>query len=165
MSQKMHHIGHLVKSLEDGMNLYEEILDLTREQLLASTLGGAGIMQHPIGRLILIPIGAFMIELIEPDLTLDNEYSRSLKERGEGLCHIVILTEDFNDKVKDMKNKGFTLEELTLPDFFPGVTLRTCMTSAKETLGAPIEFVDVTNTPPLDKVWFKKMKELENSKD
>jgi hypothetical protein len=147
------------------MKLYEKLLGLTHEQLLARTPGGVGIMKHPIGRLILIFIGECAVELIEPDLTLDNEYSRLLKERGEGLCHIVIFADNFDTEVNNLRKRGFTIEEFAFPDFFPGTTVRTCLIGAKETHGAPIEFVDIVGTPPVDKSWFERMKKLESPTD
>jgi hypothetical protein len=152
-------------SLEEVMKLYENLLGLTHEQLLARTPGGVGIMKHPVGRLILIPIGECAVELIEPDLTLDNEYARLLKGRGEGLCHIVIFIDDFDNEVKNLRKRGFTVEEFAFPDFFPGTTVRTCLIGTKEAHGAPIEFVDIASTPPLDKSWFERMKKLGNSTD
>ena len=165
MSRKLHHVGHVVKNLDEGMKLYENLLGLTREQLLASTPESMGVRKYGKGRLVLIPIGEFLIELIEPDLTVDSHQSRLLRERGEGLWHLAIFVENFDAEVKRLKEKGFTLEESSVPGLFPGITIRAVFLETEETHGVPIELVDLASIPSWDRLWYERMKTLEGSTD
>lgn len=163
MSIKLHHVGHVVKNLEEGMKLYENLLGLTHEQLLGSTPGGKGVRKYGNGRLVLIPIGEFMIELIEPDLTVESRQSRLLRERGEGLYHLAIFVQDFDIEVKRLREKGFSVEVSAVPGIFPGITIRRFYLEVKETHGVPIEFVDLASIPHWDRLWYERMKNLEGS--
>ena len=140
MFGKLHHVGHIVKNFEEGLKLYKNKFGLTPEgDIIELTSFGS--------RIIFFPFGDTIIELIEPAAPPDPA-GRCLKERGEGLFHLSFLADDYDKEVKELREKGFTVEEYTLDGVFPGYTPRIAFLAPEETQGIWIEIMDPTTSPP-----------------
>jgi len=77
-----------------------------------------------------------------------NRQGKFLKERGEGVFHINIFTDDFDGDVKTLRKKGFTVEVEEAKDLFPGYTLRMAWLRPADARGVWIEFADAKSVPP-----------------
>ena len=85
--------------------------------------------------------------MIEP-IGSESRFAKHLKERGEGLFHIAIFIEDWDEKIRELKEKGFTVEVQEAKA--PGVsgTLKLGWLQPKDTRGVWIELINI-DTPPL----------------
>lgn len=139
MAGKLDHVGHVVKNLDEGMKLYKK-LGLTPSE------GGIIEFAEFGSRMVFYPFSDITIELIEPGGLGGDPAARCLKERGEGLFHLSIRTDDYDTEVKTLKEKGFTVEEYAHSR--PGHTTRLAFLAPEETLGLWIEFIDTTGDLP-----------------
>ncbi|MFC2045338.1 VOC family protein [Chloroflexota bacterium] len=140
MSKKLHHIGVVVNDVDEALKQYIDIL--------GAKPWDKGIVEMPKLRLAHVNIdGGATIELMEPT---DNQsrQGKFLKERGEGLFHFNVFTDDFDTDVKRVREKGFNIEVEETKDLFPGYTLRMAWVPPKDARGVWIEFADSTSVPP-----------------
>jgi catechol 2,3-dioxygenase-like lactoylglutathione lyase family enzyme len=139
MVWKLDHVGHIVKNLDEGMKLYKK---------LGLTPSDSGIIEFAEfgARMAFFPFAGIELELIEPGGRGKDPAARCLKERGEGLFHLSIRTDDYETEVKTLREKGFTVEEYTHSR--PGQTSRLAFLAPEETLGLWIEFIDTAGDPP-----------------
>lgn len=94
------HIGIAVKNIEEAERKFYDVLGVKpsgrhrveTEGLIAS----------------FIWIGGTRIELLEP-FSQDSAVKSFLEKRGEGIHHIAIEADDFDEKVEQLKNKGYKL--------------------------------------------------------
>jgi methylmalonyl-CoA/ethylmalonyl-CoA epimerase len=145
MAKRLHHLGIIVKNLEQSLQLYVDLLGLKPWD--------KGVMNTPEHglRVILLPVGDIPIELIEP-IGTKSRYARFLKQRGEGLFHICIFTDNYDVEVNDLKKKGIALEEEQARELYPGYTIRIAWVPPESTTGVWIELVDELSHP---KIQFK----------
>ena len=144
MSRKLHHVGHIVKNLDEGMKLYKNVLGLTPTE--------RGIIELPWGsRMVFFPYAGAYIELIEPAANGNDPAARCLKARGEGLFHISIYTDDFEAELESLRKKGLTIEEYSVPGALPGYTTKLAFLAPEETQGLWVEFIDSANLSPVEK--------------
>lgn len=130
MAYRLDHVGHVVRNLEKGMQVYEK-------------LGFSPIRRmefHEFGaRMVFYPFGNIELELIEPGGLEGDPASRCLKERGEGVFHLSICVDDYDAEIKALKEKGFTVNEYTHE--LPEHTVRLAFLPPEETNGLWIEFM------------------------
>ena len=142
MSKKLHHIGIVVRNLDEALKQYIDILGAKPWE--------KGIVELPKQGLRLAHInidGGTTIELMQPTNT-ENRMGRFLKEHGEGFFHFNVFTDDFDTDVKTLKEKGFAVEVEETKDLFPGYTLRMAWLPPKDTRGIWMEFADSMSVPP-----------------
>jgi methylmalonyl-CoA/ethylmalonyl-CoA epimerase len=140
MFRKLNHVGIVVKNLEEAGKMCVDILGL--EPWEAGTLE----LKGPKGiRIKLFRIGNNSIELIEPVGTRSRAY-RQLKEKGEGLFHLSIFTDDFDAEVKALREKGYEVEEETKP--MMGYNTKLAFLPPEKTKGVWIELVDSASIHP-----------------
>lgn len=96
------HVGHIVRDINKGIDLYTRIFGLKPG---ASTVG-----QIPGGKAFMIPVGNNFIELIEPT---DSEHrvGKFLEKRGEGWFHISFQVDDIRAEVQSLRQKGIVVED------------------------------------------------------
>lgn len=141
MFKRLDHVGVVVKNLDEALKLYGDILRLSPWDLGTIILKDLGV------KLALLPIGDNFIELLEP-ISTKGRFARYLREKGEGLFHLSIFTEDFDAEVKALKEKGYKLEEEVTTQLFSGFNVRLAWLSPEETTGLWIELVDLASLPP-----------------
>ena len=104
VSKTFHHVGIVVKDLDAAARLYGEIIGLTPRD--------TGIIQDQKEgvRALAMLTGSTIIELIQPTKA-ENRFAGFLREKGEGLFNICYYTDDFDEEVRMLREKGCTVEE------------------------------------------------------
>lgn len=100
MIKKVDHIGIAVKSLDEAVKLYTEVLGLK--------VRGIEVIVDQKARTALIPVGETKIELIEstdPEGTI----AKFIENRGEGLHHIALGVTNIKEALQDLTRKGIPL--------------------------------------------------------
>ena len=100
MSEKSHHIGVAVRSLDEALKFYSETLGLPMQA--SATVEEQGV------KAALLTIGGSEIELLEP-LSPESPVGRFLERKGEGLHHICFQTPDVAAELEGLKAKGVEL--------------------------------------------------------
>jgi methylmalonyl-CoA/ethylmalonyl-CoA epimerase len=97
MLRKIHHVGIVVRSLDEGYRFYRDALglSLTKE----ATVADQGV------RAALLKIGDSEIELLEP-IDPAGGVAKFLEKRGEGLHHVCFETDDVAAELDATKAKG-----------------------------------------------------------
>jgi methylmalonyl-CoA epimerase len=135
---KLDHVSIVVEDLDEALIRYQEMLGLT--------LAGIGVIEDEKSgiRVGLLPIGENSLELIQPT-DPDNRCAAFLRENGEGLFHVALFVDDYDNAVADLEERGFPVE-LTEEDAVPGTTVRLGWLVPKVTGGPHIALVDSNST-------------------
>lgn len=136
MFKKFSHVSHVVKSIDEAIKLYGDILRLTPWDLGVLTLKEQGV------KLVWLPIGDNVIELIEP-IDDKTRFARHLQEKGEGFFHMSILAEDYDVEIKTLKEKGYKLEEDSFALLEGGSEGRMAFLVPEQAKGVWIEILDM----------------------
>jgi methylmalonyl-CoA epimerase len=98
--RRVHHVGVVVRSLDDAYATFRDALGLTlvKEQVIEDQ----GV------RAALLDLGNALLELLEPTVP-DTGIARYLERRGEGLHHVCLEVDDIHASLADLKSKGIQL--------------------------------------------------------
>ncbi len=132
MLTRVHHVGLVVRRLEDGLAFWRDTLGLRVSK--QATVLDQGV------KAALLPIGRSEIELLEP-VNPDGGVAKFLGKRGEGLHHLCFETPDVATELAAAQTQG-----LPLIDQAPraGLAGMICFLHPKGTRGVLVEFA----TPP-----------------
>ena len=97
MLKKLHHVAVVVKNLDEALPFYRDVLGLTVD--FAATLEEFRV------KVAMLSIGANQIELVEP-LSNETRAGRFLEQRGEGLYHFALETDDINGDAQRLRSKN-----------------------------------------------------------
>jgi methylmalonyl-CoA/ethylmalonyl-CoA epimerase len=97
MLRKIHHIGIVVRNLEEAFGFYKDTLGLP--------LGKMATVQDQGVKAALLPVGESEIELLEP-ITSDSGVAKFLEKKGGGLHHLCFETDDVSAELQGAKDKG-----------------------------------------------------------
>jgi methylmalonyl-CoA epimerase len=97
MLRKIHHVGIVVRNLEEAYGFYRDTLGLP--------LHKAAVVEDQGVRAALLTIGESEIELLEP-INANGGVAKFLERRGEGLHHICFETDDVAAELAATKAKG-----------------------------------------------------------
>jgi methylmalonyl-CoA/ethylmalonyl-CoA epimerase len=100
MLSKIHHVGIVVRNLEDAYAFYRDTLGLS--------LGKTATLEDQGVKAALLPVGESEIELLEP-ITPDSGVARFLDNKGGGLHHVCFETDNIETELQDAKDKGIRL--------------------------------------------------------
>ena len=100
MIEKIDHIGVAVKSIDESMKVYTEILGLK--------VTGIETVEEQKVKTACIPIGESEIELLE-STSPDGPIAKFIEKRGEGIQHIALRVDNLEAKLKELKEKGVRL--------------------------------------------------------
>ena len=100
MLTKIHHVGIVVRSLDEAYAFYRDALSLPVHK--------EAVIQDQGVRAALLTIGESEIELLEP-IAPGTGVARFLEQRGEGLHHLCFETNDVNEELETAKRRGVTL--------------------------------------------------------
>ena len=134
MLTRVHHVGLVVRRLEDGLALWRDALGLRIAK--QATVADQGV------RAALLPIGRSEIELLEP-IDPEGGVAKFLERRGEGLHHVCFETPDVGAELAAARDKGFPLIDQAPRHGLAGMI---CFLHPKGTRGVLVEFA----TPPAD---------------
>ena len=140
MFKKLDHVGVAVNNLEKAMEVFHDVLGLSPTEMGIFSSKEMGV------RGALLPIGNNSIELLEP-IDPEGRIGQYMKAKGEGLFHLTIFADDFDAEIAKLEEKGYQMEKLE-GELFPGFSLKAVFLSPEQTLGVPIEIVDVDSLPP-----------------
>lgn len=104
MFTRVHHVGLVVRRLEDGLALWRDRLGLAVSA--EATVRDQGV------RAALLPIGRSEIELLEP-IDPGGGVAKFLEKRGEGLHHVCLETPDVGADLAAAGAAGFPLIDTT----------------------------------------------------
>ncbi|HPP11080.1 MAG TPA: VOC family protein, partial [Defluviitoga tunisiensis] len=85
MKVKIDHIGIAVRSIEESLNFYQNLLELEKS--------GEKVLEDRGIKVTFLYINDVRIELMEP-IRNDSEISKFLEKRGEGIHHIAYQVSD-----------------------------------------------------------------------
>jgi catechol 2,3-dioxygenase-like lactoylglutathione lyase family enzyme len=150
---KLHHIGIIVQDRQLALNTYLEILDVDLDDPRIELLEGKA------NDTAMVPIGAEedynFFELMEPKDPNDPEDVNAWLEtyiqkyRAEGIFHVVILIDNFDARVEELLEKGYTVKVQESPEPFEGCELlREAYVLPKDgARGVLIDFIDAVYFP------------------
>ena len=100
MIQKVHHVGVVVRDMEQAMRFYRDTLGLHVHKL--ETIPEQGV------KAALLTLGDSEIELLEP-VVPDTGIARYLDRKGEGLHHICFQVDSIDHDLDALKAHGTEL--------------------------------------------------------
>jgi methylmalonyl-CoA/ethylmalonyl-CoA epimerase len=100
MVKKVDHIGIAVKSLDETLRFYQEVLGLD--------LQGIEVVEEQKVKVAFLPIGDTEIELLE-STDKDGPIAKYIEKRGEGIQHIAYRVDDIEKAIEEMKAKGIRM--------------------------------------------------------
>lgn len=96
MIEQIDHIAIAVRSLEQHIPFYRDVLQLTLE--------GTEVVADQKVRLAVFRVGDVHIELLEPTES-DSPISAFIEKRGEGIHHIAYRVGDIERQIDELKRK------------------------------------------------------------
>lgn len=100
MVNKVDHIGIAVKSLDETLRFYEDILGIE----CTST----EIVEEQKVKVAFLPIGDTEVELLE-STEEDGPVAKFIEKRGEGVQHIAYRVDNIEKAIGELKEKGIRL--------------------------------------------------------
>ena len=97
MLRKIHHVGIVVRNLEEAFAFYRDTLGLPVHK--------TAVVEDQGVKAALLTIGNSEIELLEP-INANGGVAKFLQRRGEGLHHICFETDDVAAELQATKAKG-----------------------------------------------------------
>lgn len=132
MLRRVHHVGLVVRKLEDGLAFWQDRLGLRVSK--QATVRDQGV------KAALLPIGRSEIELLEP-IDPAGGVAKFLAKRGEGLHHVCFETADVGAELAAARAQQFPLIDEAPRAGLAGMI---CFLHPKGTRGVLVEFA----TPP-----------------
>ena len=144
---KLHHISIAVNNVEESMEAYQDMLGLS--------VRGEGAREFPEfgvkACFLSSEDSGLIMELAEPMPGTKVRYGVStrdfLKERGEGIFRFAMFVDDFDARVKALKEKGYHMIVESSKSLFPGRTVRLAFFPLKDTRGVWMNLVDARTVP------------------
>jgi methylmalonyl-CoA epimerase len=100
MLRKIHHIGIVVRNLEESYSFYRDTLGLPVHKM--------AVVEDQGVKAALLTVGESEIELLEP-INENGGVAKFLERRGEGLHHVCFETNDVAAELATTKAKGIAL--------------------------------------------------------
>ena len=111
MITDVHHVGIAVRDLEAALGFYAEALGLPVVKRGEAPARGA--------RVALLAVGGSYLELVQPTRD-DSPFAEHIAERGEGLHHVALGTDDVCTLVAELREKGVPLQDTEPREGFTG---------------------------------------------
>lgn len=100
MIKKIDHIGIAVKSLDEALPFYVDMLHLRLE--------GIDEVESEQVKVAFLKIGEVRLELLEP-LSSESPIAKYIEKKGEGIHHIALGVESIEERITEMKEKGIQM--------------------------------------------------------
>ncbi|MFE8695531.1 methylmalonyl-CoA epimerase [Cytobacillus sp. FJAT-53684] len=100
MIKKIDHIGIAVRSLEEALPFYTEILQLP--------LIGIEEVESEKLKVAFLKAGETKLELLEPT-SAESAVAKFIEKRGEGLHHVALGVDSIQERINEMKEKGIRM--------------------------------------------------------
>lgn len=98
--KKIDHIGIAVKSLEETLPFYTNVLKLP--------LLGIEEVESEKLKVAFLKIGDAKLELLEPT-SAESTIAKFLEKRGQGIHHVALGVDSIQDRIKEIKAKGIRM--------------------------------------------------------
>lgn len=130
MISDVHHVGIAVRDTAAALRFYSEALGLPVVKSEDAPARGV--------RLTLLAVGGGYLELVQPT-TAESPFAQHIAERGEGLHHVALRTDDVNALAVALRDKGVQLQDAEPRE---GLTGRLSRLAPKAMDGAVLEVVE-----------------------
>lgn len=97
---KLDHVGIAVKSLDETMKFYTDVLGLD--------LASVEIVEEQKVKVAFLPIGDTEVELLESTAD-DGPIAKYIERSGEGVQHLAFLVENIEEAIAEMQEKGMRM--------------------------------------------------------
>lgn len=94
---KIDHVGIAVRSIDESLAFYRDILGLEFE--------GIEVLEDRGLKTAFLKTGESEIELLEP-ISEDSTIYKFLEKKGEGIHHLALEVDDVEEKIESMSEKG-----------------------------------------------------------
>lgn len=94
---KVDHIGVAVKSLDETLKFYQEMLGLE--------LQGTEVVEEQKVKVAFLPVGDTEVELLE-STDADGPIAKFIEKKGEGIQHIAFRVENIEEAIAELMSKG-----------------------------------------------------------
>ena len=111
MITDVHHVGIAVRSLDAAYALYRDALGLSVVKEGVASARGV--------RAAVLAVGGSYLEILEP-VEEESPFARHIAERGEGLHHVALWTDDVDADVARLREMGAPLEDRQPRNGFTG---------------------------------------------
>jgi methylmalonyl-CoA epimerase len=144
---KLRHISLAVNNVEKAMKAYQDMLGLS--------VRGEGVRDFPEFGVRAVFLSSedsgLIMELAEPMPGTKVRYGVTtrdfLKKQGEGMFRFALFVDDFDDRVKALKEKGYEMIVESYQSLFPGHTVRVAFFPLKDTRGVWMNLIDARTVP------------------
>jgi len=111
MITDVHHVGIAVRDMVAALRFYSEVLGLPVVREGEAPARGA--------RMTLLAVGDSYLELVQPT-TAESPFAEHIGQRGEGLHHVALRTDDVNALVAALRDRGVPLQDTEPREGFTG---------------------------------------------
>ncbi|NNV05302.1 methylmalonyl-CoA epimerase [Geobacillus sp. C56-T2] len=98
--KKVDHIGIAVRSIEEALPFYTEVLGLP-------FLGIEEVESEQV-KVAFLQAGEAKLELLEP-LSPESAVAKFIEKRGEGIHHVALGVEDITERIRELKEHGIRM--------------------------------------------------------
>lgn len=102
MIKKINHVGVVVKSIEEALDLYVNTLGFKQSEILTSKEDGI--------KTVMVSLNDVTLELMEP-IDPQGGVQKFLETRGEGIHHISLEVDDIYEERNSLESNGVRLIE------------------------------------------------------
>ncbi|MFX3623124.1 MAG: methylmalonyl-CoA epimerase [Ectobacillus sp.] len=95
--KKIDHIGIAVRSLEETLPFYTDVLQL-------ELLGVEEVASQQV-KVAFLKLGESKLELLEP-LSAESPIAQFIAKRGEGIHHVALGVSSIEERIQELKQKG-----------------------------------------------------------
>ena len=137
MIQKLHHVGVVVRDMDQAMRFYRDALGLQVHK--------EAMIQEQGVRAALLTLGDSEIELLQP-VVPDTGVARYLDKRGEGLHHLCFQVDDIERDLDALRRRGTEMIDL---ETRVGLAGRICFLHPTAMDGALVELCQPIEDAPV----------------
>jgi methylmalonyl-CoA/ethylmalonyl-CoA epimerase len=129
MIKKIHHVGVVVKNIEEALDLYVTTMGFKSSKIMTSREDGI--------KTVLVSLGEVTLELMEP-IDPQGGVQKFLETRGEGIHHISLEVDNIEQERNWFESKNLQLIDKK-PRYFEGALVS--FVHPKSTRGVLIELL------------------------
>ena len=111
MIRDVHHVGIAVRDMEAAYGLYRDALGLSL--LKEGEVPARGV------KAAMLAVGRSYVELVQPTAE-GSPFAKHIEERGEGLHHLALLSDDIDEQMETLREAAVPLEDHEPRDGFTG---------------------------------------------
>jgi len=100
MVSKVDHIGIAVKSIDEALKFYEDVLGIK--------CVSQEVVEEQKVKVAFLPIGDTEVELLE-STDEDGPVAKFIEKKGEGIQHIAYKVDDIEKAIEELKAKGIRM--------------------------------------------------------